>query len=148
MKEREKSIKKYYRKIRSLLPCNRKTKAAIMQQISENIEGYLSENPNAGFEEIQTQFGAPETIAAAYVESTGTAEILKSLHVRSRIATAATVVITVALVALLGWSFFLRWAAVEAEKSMSGTIEIITGVVEDGDTNDAVGETDDVSYAP
>lgn len=148
MNERGKKLKRYYRKVKALLPCNRKTKAAIMQQIQENITAYVTENPKAEFDHILAQFGAPETIAAAYVESTGTAEILKSLHSRRKIATAVTIVIATAIAALLVWLAFLGWAAVEAEKSMGGSIEIITGVVEDGDTNDAVGETDDVSYAP
>lgn len=148
MNEREKKLKQYYRKVNALLPCNKKTKAAIMQQIRDNTTAYITENPKVGFDQIEAQFGAPETIAAAYVESTGTAEILKSLYSRRKLSTAVTVVIAVAITALFAWLAFLGWAAVEAEKSMGGTIEVITRVVDDGDAISTTEETDYVSYAP
>ena len=139
-------LKKYYRQVRRLLPCTRKTKAAIMQQIYDNVEGYLAEHPAADFAQLQAQFGAQESIAAACVESTGTAEILKSLQMRRRI---VSILAAVGLAALLVWTAYVIWTAVKVNRvlnSLDGSYDdtyIVEGTVE----MDPQG-TDSVSYAP
>lgn len=146
MNEREKKVKKYYCHVRRLLPCSRKVKTAIMRQIQENIEGYISENPCSDFDQIKTQFGAPESIAAAYIESTGTAEILKSMSIRRRIIGIIGIVL---VAALLTWTCYLAWTAVKVNnvlKSMDGSYDdsyIVEGTVEIEPQ-----ETDCVSHAP
>lgn len=146
MNEREKKLKKYYCQIRVLLPCSRKVKTAIMQQIQENIESYLSENPSSDFDQIKMQFGAPESIAAAYVENTGTSDILKSLHIRKTI---MAVVITVAIVILVAWATVVTWAAVKADsviRSADGSCDI-SYIVEGSGETDSSG-LDGIYYVP
>lgn len=146
MTKREKALKRYYFQIRSILPCSRKMKAAILQQIQESIDNYFAENPNADYAEMRAQFGAPENIAAAYIESTGTAEILKSMSIRRKIVGILTAVL---VAALLAWTCYLAWTAVKVNnvlKSMDGSYDdsyIVEGTVE----IDPQG-TDCVSYAP
>ena len=63
----EPALRQYYREIRSYLPCSRKHKDRILNEIRTNILQYLEENPEVDFAGIQAHFGSPKTIAAAYV---------------------------------------------------------------------------------
>ena len=105
------------RKVRSYLPCSRKVKNQIMAQIADSVGGYLAEEPEAAYEQIVARFGAPETIAAAYVESTGTAEILRALQIRRRI---VAIVAAVMAVILLSWAIVVTWTAINYNNSRPG----------------------------
>ena len=59
--------------------------------------------------------------AAAYVENMGTAKVLDKLRIHKRIMTA---VIAGVLVALLAWAGVVTWAAINADNSTHGYIEI------------------------
>lgn len=146
MNERGKKLKKYYRRISQLLPCSRKQKKAILSRIQETVNNTVSEDPEISFEQLRVQFGAPETVAASYVENAGTAEILKSLHIRRRI---LRVVIATAVLVLLMWAGVVTWAAIKANwtiRSLDGShdeVFIIEGTAENN--NHA---TDSFSVAP
>ena len=87
------SIKKYLRRVRSMLPCSRKMKKRSMEQIRKEVTLFLTDHPEADYNAVISHFGEPETIAAAYVESMGTAEILRKLHIRRRIVSAVAIVL-------------------------------------------------------
>ena len=108
----------YLKKVRSYLPCSRKVKNHIMEQITENVDGYLVETPEADYEQIVARFGAPETIAAAYVESTGTAEILRALQIRRRI---VAIIAGIMAAVLLSWAVAVTWAVINYNNSKPGT---------------------------
>ena len=146
MTKSEKAKRKYYFQVRSMLPCSRKMKNAIMNQIQDSVDAYTSENPAADYEQITSLFGVPESIAAAYIESTGTAEILKSMRIRRKI---FGILAAVLVAALLAWSCYLICGAVQVNnilKSLDGSYDdsyIVEGTVE----IDPQG-TDCVFYAP
>lgn len=133
MKERTKEAARYLRRVRRLLPCVRKTKNAIMQQIHDSMDGYLADHPTADFAQIKTQFGEPESVAAAYVESTGTAEILKSLRIRRRI---VAIIAAVTTTALLIWTSYVVLMSIKVNyvlSSLDGSYDdsyIIEGTIE------------------
>lgn len=142
MKERSKDAARYLRQVRRLLPCGRKTKNAITRQIVDSVDDYLSGHPDADASQLKAQFGEPEVIAAAYVESAGTAEILKSLQIRRRIVSVITVA---ALAALLAWGGVVTWAAIKANRSINGTLEVSTFEIIDYVPSN---ETDSIIYVP
>ena len=98
----ESALRQYYCEIRSYLPCSRKHKDRILNEIRTNILQYLEENPEVDFAGIQAHFGTPKTIAAAYVDDMDTEELLHALRVRKKIITTVVAAITTAL---------LIWAA-------------------------------------
>ncbi len=108
----------YLRKVRSYLPCSRKVKNQIMAQIADSVGSYLTEEPEAAYEQIVARFGSPETIAAAFVESTGTAEILRALQIRRRI---VAIVAGIMAVVLLSWAVVVTWTAINYNNSRPGT---------------------------
>ena len=146
MNERGKKLKRYYRQISRLLPCSRKQKKAILSRIQDTVNDTVSENPEISFEQLRDQFGAPETVAASYVENAGTAEILKSLQIRRRI---LGVVTAAAVLVLLMWAGVVTWAAIKANwtiRSLDGSHDEVFIIVEPGESNSH--ETDSFSVAP
>ena len=108
---------KYLRKVRSYLPCSRKVKNQIMAQIADSVNSYLAEMPEATNEQIVARFGKPETIAAAYVESTDTAEILGALQIRRRI---VAIVAGIMAAVLLSWAVMVTFAATDYKNRQPG----------------------------
>lgn len=87
MTNRDAALRRYYRRIRSYLPCRRKWKNSILDEIRCTIGAFLAENPNAEYSEIEAHFGSPYQIAASYVDSMNTDELLRDLHIRKKITT-------------------------------------------------------------
>ena len=127
MKSNDRALKRYYRAIRSWLPCSRKNKKQTLEQIRSSIESYLEQNPEADFRQVHEQFGSPLAIAASYVENMGAAEILKNLRIRKRIF--VTVASAVAIILLL-WAGVVTWAAIEAERNLSEDNYFTTEITE------------------
>ena len=107
MKTTNRAAKRYCRSIRSWLPCSRKMKQPIMEQISSSVHGYLEEHPDATLVDLQTQFGMPQKIAASYVDTMNTADILKNLRIRRRI---MMIVLAAVLALLVSWVTVVTWA--------------------------------------
>lgn len=121
MKERNRQLKKYYRSVRSWLPCSRKLKNRILGQIGENISAYLEDHPSAAFADIQQRFGGPQQIAAAYVEEMDSAELLRDLRVHNRI---VRIVIACAAAVIVIWGASVTVAVIEHKNAVNGYYEI------------------------
>lgn len=101
MKDENNSLRKYLNAVRSLLPCSYKQKKAILCTIRASTQAYLAEHPQASTKELINQFGSPEQIASAHIDVMDTAELLKRLRIRKRIARIVTIL---AVAALLIWA--------------------------------------------
>lgn len=114
------SLNRYYRQIKSWLPCSRKLKNALISRLKESIQAYLDANPEADLDQVQARFGAPETIATAYVEEMGTDKLLRDLRIRRKVVTlvAGTMAVVLSL-----WLGVVGWAIVREIKSSNNTIE-------------------------
>lgn len=117
MKPNDPALKRYYRSIRSWLPCSRRLKNQILSQIQDSVEQYLVQNPDASFSQLESQFGAPGTIAAAYVENTGTEGILRRLRIRRRI---TMIIVGVAAAILLAWASVVTWTVIRSNQVFEG----------------------------
>lgn len=117
MNKNERALERYYKEISSWLPCSRKLKKQIIGQIQRCVEEYLEHNPDADITQLKNHFGDPQTIAATYVENTGTAEILKHLRIRKRI---VRIVATVMAFILIMWASIVTWVAIEANEEVHG----------------------------
>ena len=132
-------VRNYYRQIAGWLPCGGTCKKKIMERIRVNVEGYLSESPDADLEEIQKRFGEPREIAAAYVSDMDTGELLRALRVRRRV---LAVALTVVMFVAVSWGGYIAWSVYEAHKTFGGHTEtvVIDGEWQDGMTIDWVSE--------
>lgn len=122
------SVNRYYRQIRGWLPCSRKLKDQILARIHESVDNYLADNPQADFDALQSHFGTPQAIAAAYVDEMATDTLLRDLRIRRRIVSivAGTMAIVLAL-----WVGVVSWAIVrEISRSNGHIIEEGVGYLE------------------
>ena len=115
------SAKKYLRRVCSVLPGSARMTKQIMEQIQNEVLSYFEEYPQAGYKDLISRFGEPETIAAAYVESMGTAEILKKLRVRIRILISVAIVLAFITIS---WAATVTWAIHSNESIESGRTTI------------------------
>lgn len=128
MMTREAALRRYYRTIRSYLPCSYKLKNRILDEIQNSVNGYLEEHPDADFAEIEVRFGQPQNIAAAYVGDMDTVELLSALRMRRRIVTTAVAGV---LTALVMWAACLGYAIVKYDNAYHGAMEIVIEEVSD-----------------
>lgn len=120
MKNRETDLRRYYRDIRSYLPCSRKQKRRILDEIRERVNIYLEECPEADYDQIEARFGTPQTIAAAYVDDMNTSELLTALGIRRKFVTA--VIVGVLALSLI-WGIAVSIAYVQAHSVWNGYLD-------------------------
>lgn len=123
----DRQLRRYLRQIRSMLPCGGKRRRELMDNVRSGVTRYLEEHPDATAEQVMAYFGAPEAIAASYVESAGTAEILRSVRIRRKITAMVAVVL---LVILLSWAAVVTWAVIDAYRDVRGDILVTTTEIE------------------
>lgn len=121
MKERNMQLKRYYRSIRSWLPCSRRLKKKVLDGIQGNISAYLEENPAADLASIEQRFGKPQQIAGACVEEMGSQELMRDLRVRRKI---VSIVMACATAVIIIWTAFVTIALIDNVNAENGYIDI------------------------
>lgn len=119
MTKNDPALNHYYKEISSWLPCSKKLKKQIIGQIQSCVEDYLAQKPDTDIAQLKNHFGDPQTIAATYVENTGTAEILKDLRIKKRI---VRIVAGVMATILILWAGVVTWAAFDAKETIHGQV--------------------------
>lgn len=117
MTMRNKAAGRYFREVKSWIPCAGKMKRDILDRIRDEVCGYLDENPEAGDAELRQRFGAPQQIAAAYVEEMDAPELLKNLRIRRRI---VRIVAAAALAMVLMWAAVVTIALADRNNAVNG----------------------------
>lgn len=100
----------YRRKVLRLLPCAKRQKREIISGFDAALNDYIGAHPNADLAEMEAHFGSPETVAASYVESAGTAELLRSLNTRRKL---TALIVAVLMLILVFWAGFITRAAIK-----------------------------------
>jgi len=114
---KNKNARCYRRKVLALLPCTKRQKQRIISQFDASLSGYIQSNPDANFIDLEEHFGSPEAIAASYVESAGTAELLRSLYIRKRIVLAVSLALAVLIIS---WAAIVSWSMVKFNNAVNG----------------------------
>ena len=114
--------KKYLRRIRCMLPCSRKMKKRIMEQIRDEVSLFLDDTPKADYAALMSHFGEPESIAASYIEGMGTAEILRKFRIRKLVL--STIAIVLAFI-VITWAVTVTWA-IHSYKIENDSYTIVT----------------------
>ena len=120
MKPANKAARRYLRIVRQLLPCGKKTRAAILAGITESLNAYLEQFPDATYSELEAKYGPPQQIAAAYVENAGTADVLKEMHIRRQI---REIISFTAITVLVIWLVFVILVFIDARDQTHGREE-------------------------
>lgn len=88
-----KVAERYLRAVRKTLHCPGQQGKRLLRQLSEDIEEYCEEHPDATEEELCRRFGTPEDVAADFVEDLGGSIAVNVQRRRNRIVTAVIVVL-------------------------------------------------------
>ena len=88
-----KVAERYLRAVRKALHCPGRQGKRLLRQLSEDIEEYCEEHPDATEEALCRRFGTPEDVAAAFVEDLGGSIAVNVQRRRNRIVTAVIVVL-------------------------------------------------------
>ena len=88
-----KVAERYLRAVRKALHCPGRQGKQLLRQLSEDIEEYCEEHPDATEEELCRRFGTPEDVAADFVEDLGGSIAVNIQRRRNRIVTAVIVVL-------------------------------------------------------
>lgn len=99
-KNLNKDLKSYYREIEELLPCKKAEKKAMMGYIKSAVNDYISKNPNATFDDITKQIGAPNQVVEHYYNGEKAKELAEQLKRNRKIAAVIAVVVVVAFIGL------------------------------------------------
>lgn len=78
-------LRRYYRQIKSFLPCSRKDKKRCLQDLKADVDIFLQQDPQADIQTVRDRFGTPRQIAAVFVEEMDTGLLLKRLRIRRRV---------------------------------------------------------------
>lgn len=127
MGNRDSALRRYYRTVYVYLPCSRKLKKKILYEIKGNITAYLEENPDADYSQIESHFGTPRSIAAAYVDDMNTEELIHALHIRKKI---VTCIVSILLTSVLLWAIGLTYIMVDHSVNYPGTVCVEVGELE------------------
>jgi len=117
MKQTEKALKQYYRRIGRWLPCAGKQKRQILQDISQTVSVYLLDNPEATAEDVMQHYGTPQQIAASYTDAMDTQQLLKTLRINRRVLLSVGVS---CLLLLAMWAAVVTATYIEALGSING----------------------------
>ena len=121
MGKHSKAAHRYLREIRGWLPCSRKLKRRILERIEKTVREYLMENPEAFYEGLTERFGAPQQIAATYVEEMGTDELLLDLRIRRRI---IGIVAAAAIAVVILWAGTITAAYLDHVNDVNGYLVV------------------------
>lgn len=129
----------YLARVRRALPCRGPQKRYLLRKIREQLAAWEESCPSATYENAAERFGQPEQIAAAYVESADTEELLSGLRISGRIVRA---VAAMALGIVLIWAVGVAASVVDSHNSADGhSIEtvVVTERNEDSQMPEGVG---------
>ena len=117
MKQNNRLLSRYYREIKSGLPCTGKEQKKIILGIKANVEDYLYRNPEASMADVEQHFGTPASIVSSYIDNADCEKIISKLHIRK---TTKKVVIAVAAIIVLLWGTVVGWAAIKEWQHING----------------------------
>ena len=118
----ERAARRYLRAVRRLLPCSRGMKNEIMAPLRNGVGDYLERYPQAGMDQIKTQFGEPMNVAVACLDNLDMAALLKRYHMRRKILAATAAALAAALML---WAGMVINECMEAYNASHGD-EVIT----------------------
>lgn len=133
-----KPARAYLRAVRRALRCPGRQGKQLLRQLSEDIEEYCEEHPDATEEALCRRFGAPEDVAADFAEDLGGSIAVNIQRRRNRIVTAVIVVLVLVVGAVTArqiWiqqlfldSYWVESITYEADKPLEEPGEIYWSV--------------------
>ena len=100
-------VKKYQRMVKGAVPRDYPHRARILGNMQDVLDAFMLEHPQASYEDLEREYGAPEELAASLLDSLTSEEVLRLFRRRKRwgiativVAVAAAAVVTITLIRL------------------------------------------------
>lgn len=139
-----KDKKKYLSLVSHALPDNFSAKKQYLNDISNSVEAYFTEHPDADFEELCRKFGTAEEIAESIAAETGGADLLA--HQKKKETNRVAVTVTIAIIVLLSLGSVLGFYEYTLINSGNYTEEIVINQTTDFDLTNEPAEVDSTLF--
>ena len=117
-------LKRYYKKINSYIPKKYPHRKEIISSIHQDISSYLSEHPDAEYEDILEHFGTPEEMTLSFAESLSSQEIIATAHKNQRHLIVIISIIIIGICILSAMIYHVNWVAEHTIVEIDETIII------------------------
>ena len=97
------AAKRYLREIRKSLPCGRKERKCVLEDIRQSIENKEATDGPDTYEALVSRYGSPDEIASAYFSEKSTGELIRELRIVNRVLAILLSAVVIALLLRLGW---------------------------------------------
>lgn len=84
MSNHPKRLNQYFRSIGKALPYPISMKRHILSQFREDVEDYLTENPQSTMEAIHRQFGTPQEVAIYFMDGQDAPYLMENIRVKRK----------------------------------------------------------------
>lgn len=121
-------LKQYYRKIDSYIPKKYPHRKEIISSIHHDISSYLSEHPDADYENILEHFGTPEEMTLSFAESLSSQEIMATARKNKRHLIIMLTILIIGIGILSAMIYHVNWVAEHTIVDIKETIVIYTEV--------------------
>ena len=105
------NLNQYYRKIDSYIPKKYPHRKEIISSIHQDISSYLSEHPDADYEDILEHFGTPEEMTLSFAESLSSQEIMTTARKNKRHLIILLIIIIIGIGILSAMIYHVNWVA-------------------------------------
>lgn len=103
MKTIQSDIKEYLHQTKMLLPLYKQPEKLLIRELSDSIDAYVDEHPNANIEDIKQHFGSPVEIAQGYINTLDIETLINRISVRKML---RWIIIISLITAVIGLSIF------------------------------------------
>lgn len=94
------ALKQYLHEVRKLLPCSSTQKKRYLAGLSESIQPYLLEHPDATCDNLYVAFGTPASIVEDYLSNADVVQVSKKFSIKHRIVVGVILIVALLAIAL------------------------------------------------
>ena len=116
MNEINKQLQEYYREISKHVICPGKLKKEFLNQLKDDIDCFISDNPEATIEDVKENFGTAKAIAESFMQGMDVSGLKKKLNISKMIFIAL-------VIALVIYAAFVVISLVDVHNEAHGYIE-------------------------
>lgn len=91
----KKQLQEYFREISNRVICPKKLKQEFINQLRNDIDCFISDNPGAKITDIKENFGTAEAIAESFTQGLDSSELKKKLSIRKMILVAVVIALVI-----------------------------------------------------
>ena len=116
MNEINKKLQEYYREVSKHVICPNKLKKEFLNQLKDDIDCFISDNPEATIEDVKENFGTAMAFAESFMQGMDVSGLNKKLNIRR-------VILITCIVALIIYAAFVVISLVDVHNEAHGHIE-------------------------